>query len=183
MTKLNSGTRLGTMLLDHIIMIFVIMILIAPGMVYDIVQTFGDSNAQPKLFLGNYYLNILGFSLYFNKDIYQGRSPAKRILKLQIVDIKTNRQANPLRCLVRNITIVLWPIEVIVGLINNERRIGDFIARTKLTTYDTEQHKDQPNWTLMIIALIAGMLITYFTIFYPIELLTKNSGLMIGAGA
>ena len=182
MNKLNSGTRLGTMLLDHVIMILVIMIFVAPGMVYDIVQTFGDTDAPPKLFLGNYYLNIFGFSLYFNKDIFLGRSPAKRILKLQIVNVKTNKPANPLRCLVRNITIVLWPIEVIVGLINNERRIGDFIAGTKLTTYDPEQHKGQPSWTLIAIALIIGMLITYFTMVYPVELLTKSNGLMIGVG-
>lgn len=163
-------------------MIFVIMIFVAPGMAYDMIQTFGDSDAKPKLFMGNYYLNIFGFSLYFNKDIFSGRSLAKRIFKLQIVDVKTNRPANPLRCLVRNITIVVWPIEVIVGLINNERRIGDFIAGTKLTAYDPEQHKDQPSWTLIAMALIAGILITYLTLFYPAELLTRSSGLTVGVG-
>jgi uncharacterized RDD family membrane protein YckC len=156
------------------------MIFIAPGMVYGMIQTFGDNDVPPKLFMGNYYLNIFGFSLYFNKDIYLGRSPAKRILKLQIVNVKTNRPANPLRCLVRNITVILWPIEVIAGLVNNERRIGDFIARTKLTTYDLEQFKDQPNWSLIAIALFAGMLVSYFTMFYPVELLTKSSGLVVG---
>ena len=167
------------MLLDHGIMCFVVGIFIAPGMFYDIAQTFGDFDAQPKLFLGNYYLNIFGFSLYFNKDIYQGRSPAKRILKLQIVDIKTNRPANPLKCFVRNLTIIVWPIEVIVGLINNERRIGDFIAGTKLTPYDPELHKVQPSWPQMIIAIVISVLVTYLTLFYPIELAFKDSGLVM----
>jgi uncharacterized RDD family membrane protein YckC len=178
MNTLNSGTRIGTMLLDHFAMTFVVMIFAAPGMVYDIMQTFGNPDAQPKLFLGNYYLNIFAFSLYFNKDIYLGRSIAKRALKLQVVDIKTNKPANPLKCFVRNLTIVLWPIEVIVGLINNERRIGDFIAGTKLTTFDPEQHKGQANWTLIIIAIVTSMLVTYLTMFYPIELLLKDSGLV-----
>jgi uncharacterized RDD family membrane protein YckC len=166
------------MLIDHVIMTFVIMVFVAPGMMYDIMKTLGDPQTQPKLFLGNYYLNIFGFSLYFSKDIFLGRSPAKRILKLQVVDVKTNKPANPIRCLIRNITVILWPIEVIVALINNERRIGDFIAGTKLTTYDPVQHKDQPNWVWMVIALIAGMLIAYLSMFYPLELLTKGSGIM-----
>jgi uncharacterized RDD family membrane protein YckC len=170
------------MLLDHFIMTFVIMIFVAPGMVYDMVQAFGNSDAPPKLFMGNFYLNIFGFSLYFNKDIFLGRSPAKRILKLQVVDIKTNKPANPLKCLIRNVTVVLWPIEVIVALINNERRIGDFIAGTKLTTYDPEQHKDQANWSLIFIALLTAMLVTYFTMFYPVELLTRENGVMVGVG-
>jgi uncharacterized RDD family membrane protein YckC len=162
-------------------MTFVIMILVAPGMVYDIVHTFGNPNAQPKLFLGNYYLNIFAFSLYFNKDIFMGKSPAKRILKLQVVDIKTNLPANPLKCLVRNLMIVLWPIEVFVALINNERRIGDFIAGTKLAAYDQEIHKSQINWSLVVLALLTGMIATYFIMVYPVELLTRGNGLMIGA--
>lgn len=178
MNTLNSGTRIGTMILDHFAMTFVVMIFAAPGMVYDITQTFGNPDVQPKLFLGNYYLNILAFSLYFNKDIYMGRSIAKRALKLQVVDIRTNKPANPLKCFVRNLTIILWPIEVVVALINNERRIGDFIAGTKLTSFDPEQHKGQVNWALIILAILTSLLVTYLTMFYPIELLFKDSGLV-----
>lgn len=181
MNNLNTGTRIGTMLLDHILTTIIVMIFVAPGMIYDITQTFGNPDAQPKLMLGNYYLNIFAFSLYFNKDIYMGRSFAKRILKLQIVDVKTGLPANALKCFLRNLTIIIWPIEVIVGLINNERRIGDFIAGTKLTTYDPELHKGQPNWSLIIIALLVSILFVYLTMFYPLELLTRGSGLMIGA--
>lgn len=170
------------MLVDHVIMTFVIMTFVVPGVVYDLIQTFGDNGTPPKLFLGNYYLNIFAFSLYFNKDIYLGRSPAKRILKFQVVDNKTNRPANPLRCLLRNITVVLWPIEVIAGLINNERRLGDFIAGTRLTTYDPEFHKSQPGWSLIIVALMAAMVVTYFTMVYPVELLAESTGLIMEAG-
>jgi uncharacterized RDD family membrane protein YckC len=178
MNKLDTGTRLGTMVLDHIIMSFAVTILAAPGMVYDIVQIIGNPGAEPKLFLGNYYLNIFAFSLYFNKDIYLGRSPAKRILKLQIVDIKTNEPANPLKCLVRNLTIVIWPIEAIVALVNNERRIGDFIAGTKLMTYDPAQHPRSANWPSIVVAIAVSVLVVYFAFFYSIELLLGGSGLL-----
>jgi uncharacterized RDD family membrane protein YckC len=176
MNKLNAGTRIGSIILDHFVMTFVVMIFAAPGMVYDLVQTFGNPDAQPKLFLGNFYLNIFAFSLYFNKDTFCGRSIAKRVLKLQVVDRRTNKPAGPLRCLVRNLTVLLWPIEVVVALINTERRIGDFIAGTKLTAFDPEQHKEQVNWALVIVAVLASMLVTYWVMFYPIELVVKNSG-------
>jgi uncharacterized RDD family membrane protein YckC len=180
MNTLNTETRIGTMLLDHFMMCVVVMIFVAPGLVYDITQTFGNSNVPPKLILGNYYLNIFAFSLYFNKDIYMGRSLAKRILKLQVVDIKTGLPANALKCFIRNLTVILWPIEVIVGLVNNERRIGDFIAGTKLTPYDPEVHKGQPNWLLIVAALCLSVLFVYMTMFYPIELLTRGSGFQVG---
>lgn len=181
MNKLNTETRIGTMLLDHFLTAVVVMIFVAPGVVYDITQTFGNPNVPPKLILGNYYLNIFAFSLYFNKDIYMGRSLAKRILKLQVVDIKTGLPANALKCFLRNLTIILWPIEVIVALLNNQRRIGDFIAGTKLTPYDPEVHKGQPNWLLMFAALCLSVLFVYFTMFYPIELVTRGSGFWVGA--
>lgn len=179
MSKLNTKTRIGTMLLDHFLMTAVVMIFVAPGLVYDITQTFGNPNAQPKLMLGNYYLNIFAFSLYFNKDICMGRSIAKRILKLQVVDIKTGLPANALKCFLRDLTIILWPIEVIVGLENNERRIGDFIAGTKLMPYDPEVHKGHPNWLLVFAALCLSVLFVYMTMFYPIELLTRGSGFQV----
>lgn len=178
MTTLNSGNRLTTMLVDHFAMCLVMMVLVAPGMIYDMMQTFGDPNAPHKLFLGNYYLNIFAFSLYFNKDIYLGRSIAKRMLKLQVVDNKTNKPANPLKCFVRNLTVILWPIEVVVALINNERRIGDFIAGTKLTPFNPEQHSAKANWMLIVVSVILSMVVTYLTMFYPFEILFKNSGLV-----
>jgi uncharacterized RDD family membrane protein YckC len=179
MNSLTSGTRVGAMFLDHAAMTFIVMIFVAPGMIYDMSQTFGNPDAQPKILLGNYYMNICAFSLYFNKDIYLGRSIAKRVFRLQIVDIKTNKPANPLRCLVRNLTLVLWPIEVVAALINNERRIGDFIAGTKLTPYDPAQHAGRVNWALLIAAIVGSMFFTYLTMFYPFELLLKDSGLVM----
>lgn len=162
------------MIADHLIMTVVIMIVAAPGIVYDIVNTFGKG-APPKLMLGNLYLNVFAFSLYFNKDIYLGRSPGKRILRLQLVNAKSNQPAGPLRCVVRNITIILWPIEVVAALVNNQRRIGDYIAGTKLTTYTPDQMQEKPDWGLIAITLLVGMLFTYLVMFYPFEYFLPTS--------
>ncbi len=91
-------------------------------------------------------LVFLPFFIYLNKDFFNAKSPAKRILGFQVIDRKTNNPANELQCFVRNLTIcVAWPIEVIVGLINPERRIGDLLANTKVIA--SEKQKFKSIWT------------------------------------
>lgn len=91
-------------------------------------------------------LVFLPFFVYLNKDFFNAKSPAKRILGFQVIDRKTNNPANEFQCFVRNLTIcVAWPLEVIVGLINPERRIGDFLANTKVIT--SEKQKFKSIWT------------------------------------
>lgn len=52
------------------------------------------------------YLGILGLALYFCKDIINGRSLAKRLLKLQVVDNTTGEVASPMQCFVRNLFVL-----------------------------------------------------------------------------
>jgi uncharacterized RDD family membrane protein YckC len=68
-----------------------------------------------------------------NKDFFQGRSVAKRMLGYQLVDTSTNAIASDLQCCVRNLTLLIWPIEVIVALFYHKRRIGDLLAGTQLS--------------------------------------------------
>ncbi len=99
--------------------------------------------------LSNYLNNGIGitlvflpFFIYLNKDFFNAKSPAKRTLGYQVINRKTEKPANELRCFIRNLTLfVAWPIEVIVGLINPERRIGDFLANTKVVVAEKEKLK------------------------------------------
>ena len=64
MIALNSGTRLGTMIIDHFFMCFIIMFIVAPGMIYDIIQLTGLpalSNLQFEMSCAGYMMNG-GFS-------------------------------------------------------------------------------------------------------------------------
>jgi uncharacterized RDD family membrane protein YckC len=92
--------------------------------------------------------NLEGISLfsiamffYINKDFLKAKSPAKRILGYQIINIKTDEPANELQCFIRNLTLIAWPVELIIGFINPERRIGDFLANTKVITSKKENLK------------------------------------------
>ncbi|MBS1663731.1 MAG: RDD family protein [Bacteroidetes bacterium] len=89
------------MLLDHIIMCFLVTILAAPAMIIKI-MTVTHTN-KPEAFLQIGLWEIFAFSLYFNKDIFLGRSIAKRILGFRVINNKTGQTAGPLRCLVRTV--------------------------------------------------------------------------------
>ena len=67
-----------------------------------------------------------------NKDFFGAQSPVHRRLGYKVVDAKTNKKASKIRCMLRNITAPLWPIEVFFLLAHRKRRLGDFIAGTSL---------------------------------------------------
>jgi eukaryotic-like serine/threonine-protein kinase len=147
--KLDRKNRLVTELLDHCIMTGIVMVLAAPV----IIMRIANSSA-PDMHISLY--EVFCFSLYFNKDVFLGRSIAKRILGFQVLNNKTRSPAGPLRCLIRNLTIFLWPVEVIVSLANVNRRIGDHIAGTRLEVYDPRVPA-RPNWGTIIASLPLAM--------------------------
>ncbi len=121
------------MLIDHFIMTLVIVLIAAPGFVSVFAQVFETSHDPVSMQAGKIILPcIIGFSIYFNKDLLNGQSPAKRILKLQVMDDTTGRPAGPLKCLIRNCTMMFWPLEVLLLIKNPGKRLGDKIAGTSV---------------------------------------------------
>ena len=163
--------RISSMLLDHIIMTIVI---VPPMIILMILK------ANGILEIGDRTFSLIFFFLtfiYINKDFFNAKSPAKRILGYQVVNRKTEKPASELQCFVRNLTIaVAWPIEVIVGLINPERRIGDFLANTKVVVSEKEKLKtiwtDLKRKTLKLD--IIGILIIGVIYFYGLSFLWPN---------
>jgi uncharacterized RDD family membrane protein YckC len=146
--QISTGTRLGAMILDHFFMTMIAMVFFIPRMISGFSEAFKVSHEQtnPNFMGGAFgYIGMFGFALYFCKDIINGRSIAKRILKLQVVDNSTGQPASPLKCFVRNLFCVLWPIEVIIALTNPERRLGDRVAGTKLVNFDNSLEQPKIN--------------------------------------
>lgn len=153
-TVIDAGTRIGSMLLDHFFMTIIGMLFFIPAMVAGFSGVFTTSHEQQDVtfFEGPWkYIAIFGFCLYFCKDVFNGRSIAKRILRLQVVDNNTGLAATPLQTFIRNIFCVFWMIEGIVALVNTSRRIGDRVAGTRLVYYDATAEKPKPS--LIAIAL------------------------------
>jgi uncharacterized RDD family membrane protein YckC len=155
--QISTGTRISAMLLDHIIMTIIVVVFFMPGVVAGFVNAFKVTHEQtnPNFMAGSLaYLSMLGFAIYFCKDCINGRSIAKRMLKLQVVDSTTGQVASPLKCFIRNIFIVLWPIEVIIALTNPSRRLGDRVAGTKLVKFDSTLEQPKINIVQILIPVV-----------------------------
>ncbi|NVO32712.1 RDD family protein [Hymenobacter lapidiphilus] len=154
--KTNAGTRIGSMLLDHIAMTFIAMFFFIPGIISGFSSAFEINHDQSDIdiFGGLSYVGLFGFALYFCKDCINGRSFAKRALKLQVVENKSGNSASPIRCFVRNIFCILWPIEVIVTLASPSRRIGDLVAGTRVVPFNPELAQPKVNYSQIGLSII-----------------------------
>jgi len=133
--ELKLSDRIWSILIDQFI-IWIISGSIWMSMFFanDMNPTHDYVNIAP---LGDFLLIfVFYFSIWTIKDSFNGRSIGKRIMRLQVVQSETNLAASPLRCFVRNLSLLLWPIEMIVILVRPGRRMGDFIANTKIVDYN-----------------------------------------------
>lgn len=100
------------------------------------------------LLIEKYWSMAHGFYLFwpllilvmFNKDIVNGRSITKRKLGFVIVKNNSESPASQLQCFFRNITCFIWPLEGLISLSGDSRRIGDIIAGTKVIEQPTKSN-------------------------------------------
>lgn len=169
--KITVVNRLTSMLIDYLAASITLIILIILAFYKDLLEIFTIFHDPSSSEFGASFLLIgLGFSVYFNKDILNARSPGKRIFNLQVIDNETGFAANPLKCFVRNLTIFIWPIEIIMLFINSKRRIGDHITGTSIE-YVTNPVKHQielPKLVSVILITICISIIFYLP-FYSFD--------------
>lgn len=168
---ISVGARLGAMFLDHFFMTIIAMVFVLPRMISNFSDALKISHEQEDFNIMDgpmKYSAALGFALYFCKDIINGRSIAKRILRLQVVDNATGRVATPLQSFVRNIFCILWPIEVIIAITNTSRRLGDRVVGTKLVPYDPTLEQPRINIPKILLPVIVSYgLVVLFMQFTP----------------
>ena len=174
--KIDRGKRLGSALTDHFIMTMVAMLFSIPEMIYQLthLQTIKETSIY-SFAMNNwyaYFLNI-GFALYFCKDCIRGQSPAKFIFKFQVVNNTTGEIAGPIRCLARDIFIILWPIEAIILLINPSRRLGDRIAGTKVIIANAEPKPLKINFANLAVAFVLAYPIMPFVAYLSDKLMGR----------
>jgi uncharacterized RDD family membrane protein YckC len=178
--KVKVDARLSTIFLDHLIMSMIAVAFSIPGMIIGLSDAFDVSHndTDADLFSGLHYVGLIGFAVYICKDCINGRSIAKRILKLQVVDYKTGQVASPIKCFIRNIFCILWPVEVIVALINPSRRIGDWVAGTKLVPYNPAIEQPKPDFAQIAAAFgfAYGMIVLAMIPFNTLKVKTGLQG-------
>jgi uncharacterized RDD family membrane protein YckC len=107
------------------------------------------------------YTAIVLFSVFLNKDIYYGKSIGKYFNGTRVVSIKTGSVASPIQCLIRNLFILIWPLETIVLFFTPERRIGDMVAGTKVQENVEIGQEMKWQYVQAIISIVTSVTLVY----------------------
>jgi uncharacterized RDD family membrane protein YckC len=96
------------------------------------------------IYFYNFEMSLL-YSIFFCKDIFGSQSIGKRMLKLKVINTKINKdeekvntlELNPIRLILRNLFVYIWPIEILLIFYQN-KRLGDIIIKTKVVPFDKQ---------------------------------------------
>ncbi|MCC6412169.1 MAG: RDD family protein [Saprospiraceae bacterium] len=154
------------MVLDHILFSVAGAIIMLPIWFVFIFTTLKEGGPNPTtgseaVFGGIQVMLVLYafiMAIYLNKDAINGRSPAKRILGARVVDMTDGQTASPMKCLLRNITLIFWPIEALLALLTSDRRrAGDYLAGTRVVMQAPDNPPAPLDWGKILLSYLAGV--------------------------
>ena len=164
MEKFKTKSRVLYFLLENLIIIFSLAIIFI--IVVILLYYIGTALKNLPILTESLIYSIF-ISIYLNKDAINGQNILKKKFGFQVTNSFNDRPANPFKCTLRNVFIVLLPIDIFLLTINSDKRFGDYVARTKVTrTNSTEQHK---NWLLISFSFLLSIVITCLFFFSILE--------------
>jgi len=95
-----------------------------------LVRLISGSNYQVSFWIFNGMFFMLG-TVALNKDLVNGQGIVNRHFGYRVVDADTEITSTPIKCMLRNLTVILFPFEF-VYLQWSDKRLGDIIFGTKL---------------------------------------------------
>jgi uncharacterized RDD family membrane protein YckC len=105
---------------------------------------------------------IILFSIFLNKDIYFGKSIGKHINGLRVVSAKTGNPASPIQCAVRNLFLLVWPLEALILFFSPKRRIGDIVAGTKVQESTETSREKKWHYFQAILSVVCSFVLVYY---------------------
>lgn len=108
------------------------------------------------------YTAIVLFSIFLNKDIYFGKSIGKHFNGTRVVSARTGNAANPIQCSIRNLFILIWPLEAIILFFSPKRRIGDVVAGTKVQENVEIGPEMKWQYAHAILSVVASFTLIYY---------------------
>jgi uncharacterized RDD family membrane protein YckC len=147
--------RIAAFLIDHFIFTFLIV-----GIVFLSLGTdFMDENSLNNLITKVLPTIIIGLVLYFVKDSIKGISPGKWIMGIMVRNENNPAEVPSFgRLLIRNLFLIIWPIEFIVLASSQEKkRLGDKTAKAIVV-----KNPNKPTKLPRVLALV-GVGIAFFT--------------------
>lgn len=166
--KSSRKRRIVAFIIDHFVMTFLMVsiVFIALG------PNFMDENNPSKMMTTMLFVMIPGFILYFAKDSVKGISVGKWIVGIMIRD-ENNQNEIPSfgRLFLRNLFIIIWPVEFIVLAINEQKkRLGDKVAKTVVV-----KNPNKPSKLQRVLVLIGLGIVFFVFIFFIGGNAMKNS--------
>ncbi len=167
-TELSSRKRrVAAFLIDHFaissIMGSIFFIALGPNLM-------NNDNMENMLSLMLWFM-IPGLLIYFSKDSICGISIGKWIMGIMIKNEFKNETPTFVKLFIRNLLIVILPIEFIVlAASSNKKRLGDKIAKTKVL-----KNPHKPKRLLRISVLILFVICSFGYANYTAGAAMKNS--------
>jgi uncharacterized RDD family membrane protein YckC len=81
----------------------------------------------------------------------------------------------PLKCSLRNLTRIIWPIEVLVTMFNPSQRLADKLANTKVVVFDETKEKERLDKKAIAKALFVGLFVSIDVLILTIVLQVATS--------
>ncbi len=133
---------------------------------------FIDENNPSKMMTIMLFVMIPGFILYFAKDFIKGISIGKWIMGIMVRDENDHNEIPAFgRLFLRNLMIIIWPVEFVVLATNNKKkRLGDKIAKTVVV-----KSPNKPTKLPRVLALIGFGIVFFAFVFFFAGSAMKNS--------
>ena len=95
-----------------------------------LVRLITSSDYKVSFWIFNGMFFILG-AIALNKDLVNGQGVVNRHFGYRVVEADTEMTSTPIKCMLRNLTVILFPFEFFI-LQRSDKRLGDMIFGTKL---------------------------------------------------
>lgn len=160
--KASRKRRIAAFIIDHFVMTFLIVSIVFIALGPD----FTDENDPGKMIPKMLFITIPGFILYFAKDSLKGISVGKWIMGIMVRD-ENNQNEIPSfgRLFLRNLFIIIWPVELIVFATNEQKkRLGDKVAKTIVVENLNKPAKLPRISTLVGIGIVSLMFVFFIAV-------------------
>jgi uncharacterized RDD family membrane protein YckC len=128
--KNMNGKRIFAFMIDFIIAGTIQAVLMFALIILPIVSGSGDA----AHLVGNVFLITMISMVYLVlRDSLGKESIGKKILKLKIID-RNGDAASFGKRILRNLTFLMGPVEIVIFLIRDGKRLGDAIAKTNVVS-------------------------------------------------
>ena len=153
MKKTLFNRRIKALIIDISILLMVEILLVISFML-----------VVPEDFLFFYYMTgSIVYGMFFCKDIINGQSIGKKILKIQVVNNK-GKVSSMQNLILRNVIALLQPIDAI-SIVTKGKRLGDVLCKTKVVS--TLNCKIEYRYGLIQISIcVIAVIVITVTFFY-----------------